>query len=186
MPSSWSAEMHGRINDVFRETAACALCSVSKLNAQSFCFMSLTGGCKPAGHSNGDDCRNMPLLTEGDFDLGKLLSRFGDGAPQIIASLRHRPRTSRVGKMARIKDLGAIFLGAYLGFQRTRHFFKIGDRGYDLLDPLARGVDADLPQAIEPLANLRIPTIQLAGRDPVFGCGRPEAASVREIPAVRN
>ena len=127
----------------------------------------------------GTNSYRAAILTEGDFGVGKLLSQFRDRVLQIIASLRHRPRTDRVGKVARIVDAGAIFLGAYLGFQRTRHSFKIGGHGFDLRDPLARGLRADLPQAIEPLANSPVAIQSLAAV-------KPEAASEREIPAVRN
>jgi len=64
--------------------------------------------------------------------------------------------------MARITYAGAIFLGAYVGFQDARHTFKIGDHGFDLLGSLVGGFDADLPQAIEPLATFPIATPSLA------------------------
>jgi hypothetical protein len=39
-------------------------------------------------------------------------------------------------------DAGAIFLGAYVAFQHARCSFKISDRGFGMLDLLARGLDA--------------------------------------------
>ena len=75
--------------------------------------------------------------------------------------------------MAHITDAGAIFLGAHVRFQHARHSFKIGDHGFDLLDPLARGLKADLPQAIEPLTNspVAIQSCAAIGRRP-RQCGK--------------
>ena len=64
--------------------------------------------------------------------------------------------------MARITDAGKVLFGAYVDFQYARHTFKIGNHGFDLLDSLAGGFDADLPQAIEPLATFPIATPSLA------------------------
>jgi len=51
------------------------------------------------------------------------------------------------------RGLGPILLGADIGFEHVRHSFEVGDHAFDLNGTLVRAFDAELPQAIEPLAN---------------------------------
>ncbi len=59
--------------------------------------------------------------------------------------------------MGRVVDAGPILLGTDVGFERVRHSLEVGDHGFDLKSPLAGALDADPPQAIEPLADAAVP-----------------------------
>ena len=59
--------------------------------------------------------------------------------------------------MRRVVDAGPVLLGPDIGFERVRHSFEVGDHGFNLNRPLARALDAELPQAVEPLADPAVP-----------------------------
>jgi hypothetical protein len=113
--------------------------------------------------------RLRPSESRGTFGLDELPLEFTDRALEIIPPLGHRPREGRVGEMRRVVDAGPILLGTNVGFERVFHSFEVGDHGFDLKGPLASALDAEPPQAIEPLA------------DPAV-LGEPFALKIRRLP----
>jgi len=110
---------------------------------------------RPAQSPSADE-GPRPGEFRGTFGLGELPLEFTDRALEIIAPLGHRPCGGRVGEMGRIVDAGPILLEPDVGFERVRHFFEVGDRGFDLKSPLAGALNAEPPQPIEPLADAAV------------------------------